>query len=106
MAAFPTARGAAAAALAIQASDTDPDIRVRIGIHTGEAVSIGTDYAGIAVAKAARVASAASGGEVLVSTTTRELLAPYDFSLGEERIGELKGIPGTHRLTHLLPKKG
>ena len=105
MAAFPTARGAATAALSIQASDTDPDIRVRIGVHTGEALSIGSDYAGVAVAKAARVASAASGGEVLVSTTTRELLAPYDFALGQERVAALKGIPGTHRLTPLLPKQ-
>ena len=102
MAAFPTARGAAAAALAIQASDTDPEIRVRIGIHTGEAVAIGSDYAGVAVAKAARVASAASGGETLVSATTRELLAPFEFSIGTERSAELKGIPGTHRLTPLL----
>jgi class 3 adenylate cyclase len=101
MAVFPTARGAANAALAIQASQADPGIRVRIGVHTGEAVAIGSDYAGVAVAKAARVASAASGGETLVSATTRELLAPFDFTMGEERSAELKGIPGTHRLTPL-----
>lgn len=103
MAAFPTARGAADAALAIQASESDPDMRVRIGIHTGEAVSLGSDYAGIAVAKAARVASAAAGGETLVSATTRELLARFDYTLGDERTAELKGIPGTHRLTPLGP---
>ncbi|HSG78968.1 MAG TPA: adenylate/guanylate cyclase domain-containing protein [Acidimicrobiia bacterium] len=102
MAAFPTARGAAEAALAIQRSESHPGLRVRIGIHTGEAVAVGADYAGIAVAKAARVASAAAGGEILVSSATKELLAGFDFPFGAERSADLKGIPGTHRLIPLL----
>lgn len=103
MAAFPTVRGAANAALAIQRSERDPGLRVRIGIHTGEAFSLGTDYAGVTVAKAARVASAASGGEILVSSTSQELLDRFEFTMGEERNAELKGLPGTHRLTVLVP---
>ena len=102
MAAFPTARGAAEAALAIQQENNDAGMRVRIGIHTGEAVVVGADYAGIAVAKAARVASAASGGEILTSSATKELLARFDYRMGEERVADLKGIPGTHRLIPLL----
>jgi class 3 adenylate cyclase len=102
MAAFPTARGAADAALAIQQSNDDSAMRVRIGIHTGEAFVVGADYAGIAVAKAARVASAASGGETLLSSTTSELLARFDYRMGTERASEFKGIPGTHRLIPLL----
>jgi class 3 adenylate cyclase len=102
MAAFPTARGAADAALAIQQANDDAGMRVRIGIHTGEAVAVGADYAGIAVSKAARVASAASGGEILTSSTTRELLGRFDYRMGDERVADLKGIPGTHRLIPLL----
>ena len=101
MAAFPTARGAVDAAITIQGSDRDPEMRIRIGIHTGEALAVGADYAGVAVAKAARVASAADGGETLLSAATKELVARFDYAMGEERVAELKGIPGTHRLTPL-----
>ena len=101
MAAFPTTSGAADAAIAIQRTEGEDGFRIRIGIHTGEAVALGSDYAGIAVAKAARVASAASGGEILLSATAKELLTRFDYSTGEDRVAELKGIPGTHRLTPL-----
>jgi class 3 adenylate cyclase len=102
MAAFPTARGAVDAAIAIQRSNNDAGIRVRIGVHTGEAVAVGGDFAGISVAKAARVASAAVGGEILVSSATKELLDRFEYTMGTERSAELKGLPGTHRLTPLL----
>ncbi|MDH3247389.1 MAG: nuclear transport factor 2 family protein [Acidimicrobiia bacterium] len=102
MAAFSTARGAADAAIAIQRSHNNTGIAVRIGIHTGEAVAVGGDFAGISVAKAARVASAAGGGEILVSSATKELLARFEYSMGEERSAELKGLPGTHRLIPLM----
>jgi len=98
MAAFPTARNAADAAVEIERSGTDSELRVRIGIHTGEAISVGGDYAGLAVAKAARVTSAAAGGEILVSSTTRELVSRFDYTFGAERTTELKGLDGTHRL--------
>ncbi len=102
MAAFPSATSASGAALAIQRMDGDAELRVRIGIHTGEAVAMGDDYAGVAVAKAARVASAAEGGEILLSSATRELLDRFDAELGPERVVELKGLSGTHRLIPLL----
>ena len=63
MASFPTARNAVDAAIGIERGETDDEIRVRIGIHKGEAISLGDDYAGLAVAKAARIASAAAGGD-------------------------------------------
>ena len=63
---------------------------------------MGGDYAGVAVAKAARVASAADGGEILLSSATNELLARFAYAVGTERTAELKGIPGTHRLIPLL----
>jgi predicted ATPase/class 3 adenylate cyclase len=49
-------------------------VRVRMGLHTGEGVLGGKDYAGIEVHRAARVAAAAHGGQVLVSEATRAML--------------------------------
>lgn len=97
MAAFPMASGTADSAVSIQGFDDD-GFRVRIGIHTGEAVSVGGDYSGQAIAKAARIASAASGGETLVSSATRELVDTHDYTIGEPKTFELKGLSGVHRL--------
>lgn len=102
MAAFPTARNAADAAITIGEEIEAENFRVRIGIHTGEAVSVGDDYAGLAVAKAARITSAADGGEILVSSVTRELLDRFDYAFANERVAELKGIDGTHRLFPII----
>ena len=102
MAAFSSATSAARAAFGIQQMESDDELRVRIGVHTGEAVAIGDDYAGVAVAKAARVASAAHGGEILISSATRELLDRFTCETGPERVVELKGLSGTHRLIPLL----
>ena len=98
MAAFPTPRQAADAAIGIEQATDAGELRVRIGIHTGEAISVGSDYAGLAVAKAARIASAADGGEILVSSATRELLDRFDYAFETDRAAELKGLDGTHRL--------
>src|SRR5688572_12597372 len=48
-------------------------LRVRIGIHSGEAALSGRDYIGLDVNRAARIAAAAHGGQVLMSGATREL---------------------------------
>ena len=98
MAAFATARNAADAAIGIERDTDDGELRVRIGIHTGEAISVGSDYSGLAVAKAARIASAADGGEILVSSATRELLDRFEYAFEPDRSAELKGLDGTHRL--------
>jgi DNA-binding NarL/FixJ family response regulator/class 3 adenylate cyclase len=50
------------------------EVRVRIGIHTGEASLVGGQYVGLAVHRAARICDAAHGGQTLVSETTRSLL--------------------------------
>ncbi|MFL5737737.1 MAG: ATP-binding protein [Actinomycetota bacterium] len=79
-AAFPTATGALDAAIEAQrvlANEPWPEdapIRVRMGLHTGEGRLGGDDYAGIDVHRAARVSSAGSGGQVLISDTTRALV--------------------------------
>lgn len=59
------------------------EMRVRIGIHTGEATVRGDQYLGLAVHRAARICAAAHGGQVLLSQTTQALLED------EEELGEL-----------------
>ncbi|KQY54456.1 MULTISPECIES: adenylate/guanylate cyclase domain-containing protein [unclassified Nocardioides] len=72
-------------------------VEVRMGLHTGRAIEKDGDYFGRNVAMAARVASHAVGGEILVSDAVHEgLVADFDF--GEPRRVELKGFPGEHDL--------
>lgn len=73
------------------------DIRVRIGLHTGQVLSRDGDYFGRNVALAARVAGHASGGQTLVSAEVRDAL--HEEVLFEP-IGEyeLKGLTGVHEL--------
>jgi class 3 adenylate cyclase len=104
MLAFSSARRAVACAQAIQreigrafAADSPP-IRVRIGIHTGDAVQEADRFFGTTVHYAARVASQALGGEVLVSSLVRELVAGPEIEFLEGRDVELKGLGGSHRL--------
>lgn len=96
MAVFASASGAVDAAIAIHT--LDDGLSVRIGIHSGEALAVGDDYAGIAIAKAARITSAAEGGQTLVSSATRELIDHLGYNIGESLSVELKGISGTQQL--------
>ena len=74
-------------------------IRVRIGIHTGKSVRRGDDLFGRNVAMAARVASAADGGQILVSDVVRNAVSGIDdITIDEGRDAELKGFSGSHRL--------
>ena len=74
-------------------------IRVRMGIHMGKSVRRGDDLFGRNVAMAARVAGAADGGEVLVSSVVRDALADLDdIAFDDGRDAELKGFGGSHRL--------
>ena len=67
---------------------------VRIGVHTGSAVSRGGDWYGNAVNVAARLCSAAGGGEVLVSDAAREAAgAPAHICFGARRLHWLKNVP-------------
>jgi adenylate cyclase len=67
---------------------------VRIGLHTGSAVSREGDWYGSAVNVAARLCSAAGGGEVLVSDAAREAAgAPLHISFGARRLHWLKNVP-------------
>ncbi len=61
-------------ALAAHAWGDGERIRVRIGIHTCEATATGADYLGVGVHRAARIAAAAHGDQIVLSQTTRDLL--------------------------------
>ena len=74
------------------------DLEVRAGVHTGECELIGEKIAGIAVYVGARVAASALPGEVLVSSTVKDLVAGSGFTFEERGEHELKGVPGTWRL--------
>lgn len=80
-------------------------VRVRIGVHTGTAISRDGDYFGRNVAMAARVAGLADGGEVLVTEAVREgTVDSGDRRMRFEDAGtvELKGLPGEHALWRLV----
>jgi len=104
MLAFSSARQGVKCAMAIQRAirdafdDHSPPIRVRIGVHTGDALQEAERFYGTTVHYAARVANQARGGEVLVSSVVRELLSGSAFTLIESCDVELKGVDGSHRL--------
>ena len=68
-------------------------IEIRAGIHTGECERRGEDLAGIAVNVAARIVAHAGAGEVLVSSTVRELVLGSGIEFVERGTYTLKGVP-------------
>jgi class 3 adenylate cyclase len=73
-------------------------LEVRVGLHTGECELIDGKVAGIAVHTGARVASNAQPGEVLVSSTVKDLVAGSGITFQDRGLHELKGIPGEWHL--------
>jgi YVTN family beta-propeller protein len=109
--AFAQARDAIGAAADFQrglASETWPDgvaLRVRVGVHTGEAATHDGRYVGVSVHLAARVCAAAHGGQVLLSGATREMLAddvPAGTSFRDLGRFRLKDFDRPERLFQLV----
>jgi class 3 adenylate cyclase/ketosteroid isomerase-like protein len=97
MLAFPSARRAVECATAIQreVAAVDERLKVRMGLHTGEPVRQADDFYGRDVAYAARIGSAANGGEVLVSSLVKSLVEPSgSVTFAAARELELKGFDG------------
>ncbi len=69
-------------------------LRIRAGIHTGEVELIGDDIGGIAVHIASRISALAGAGEVLTSSTVRDLVAGSGLEFEDRGQHELKGVPG------------
>jgi predicted ATPase/class 3 adenylate cyclase len=76
-------------------------VRVRMGIHTGTPTLIGDDYTGIDVHRAARIMSAAWGGQVLVSEATKSLITDTGIKCRELGLYAMKGLSRNERLYQL-----
>jgi class 3 adenylate cyclase len=75
------------------------EIEIRAGIHTGECEVVDeNDLGGLAVHIGARIAAAAAPGEVLVSSTVRDLVVGSEIAFADRGVHELKGAPGRWRL--------
>ena len=106
MVAFSSASRALRCATAIQqaqrawnADHPDTPLRVRMGLHTGEAIRDEDDFLGTTVNLASRIASAARGDEILVSGLLRELcVSTGEFTFDGGAEVELKGISQPHRV--------
>jgi pimeloyl-ACP methyl ester carboxylesterase len=85
-------------ARAIGDSVRELGIELRAGLHTGECELMGDDVGGIAVHIAARVAAQAASGEVLVSSTVKDLVAGSGIEFEDRGSHALKGVPGEWRL--------
>jgi predicted ATPase/class 3 adenylate cyclase len=99
--------GAAAAqqALAREPWPAGTTVRVRMGLHTGEAALVGHEYVGLDVHRAARIASVAHGGQVLISETTRALVEPAlppGLRLRDLGPHRLKDLARSERIFQLL----
>jgi pimeloyl-ACP methyl ester carboxylesterase len=79
---------------------------IRAGLHTGECEVMGEDIGGIAVHIGARVAALAAAGEVLVSSTVRDLVAGSGLSFRDQGNKSLKGVPNEWRLYSVEQRGG
>ena len=111
MLAFSRARRAVECAIAIQqtlaahnAENPPEPIKVRVGLHTGEAITgeaikEGEDFFGKTVILAAWIASQAQGEQILVSSLLKALVeSSGEFAFGDAQDVELKGLAGLHHV--------
>ena len=106
MLAFSSARPALECAAAIQHAFRDYNgnhpqepVRVRMGLHTGEAIREDGDFFGRNVILASRITDQAHGGQILISSLLKDLVeSAGDWAFRDEREIALKGLPGLHRM--------
>jgi class 3 adenylate cyclase len=90
-------------ALAMAKGTRSLGIELHLGLHTGECEVRGDDLGGLAVHIAARVSSLAAAGEVLMSSTVKDLVVGSRIDFVDRGEHQLKGVPGTWRLYRALP---
>ena len=90
-------------ARAISDSVRSLGLEVRAGLHTGECELVGNRIAGIAVHTGARIVALARPGEILVSSTVKDLVAGSGIEFVEHGEHELKGVPGRWQLYAASP---
>jgi predicted ATPase/class 3 adenylate cyclase len=96
--AFASASKAVTAVAQAMASLADGPVRIRVGVHTGEPLLDPPKYVGPDVHKAARIMSAAHGGQVLLSGATRELVDEDTLDLGRHRLKDFAEQVSLHQL--------
>jgi class 3 adenylate cyclase len=79
-------------------------LQIRGAVHTGEVEEADGNLTGMAVHVAARVLARADAGEVLVTSTTRDLTLDAGVEYEERGVAELKGVPGARQLYALRPE--
>jgi class 3 adenylate cyclase len=89
---------AMACARAIVDGAKELDLEVRCGVHTGECEFVGDKIASIAVVTGSRISALAAPGEVLVSSTVKDLVAGSEIRFADRGAVELKGVPGRWQL--------
>lgn len=89
-------------AQSIQDDARELDLELRAGVHTGEVELDDEAIRGIAVHTAARVCGVATAGELLVSSTVRDLTAGAGLRFEDRGMHELKGVPEPRRLFAVL----
>ncbi|HEY5659640.1 MAG TPA: adenylate/guanylate cyclase domain-containing protein [Gaiellaceae bacterium] len=98
-AAFPTASGALGAARDLTQALDGGSIKVRVGLHTGTPLVVEEGYVGVDVHRAARIAAAGHGGQVLVSSATAALVEAEGLhDLGEHRFKDLAAPERVYQL--------
>jgi class 3 adenylate cyclase len=98
LATFSAPSRAITCACAVRSAVRQFGVDVRIGLHTGECELMGDDVGGVAVHTGARVATLAEPGEILVSSTVKDLVAGSRIDFAERGTHQLKGVPGEWRL--------
>jgi DNA-binding beta-propeller fold protein YncE len=100
---FDQPAAAVACARAASAELAQIDIAIRAGIHMGEVEVEGGDVSGLAVHIGSRVMSGAGPGEVLVSSTVRDLMTGSELSFEDRGVHPLRGVPAEWHLYAVEP---
>jgi class 3 adenylate cyclase len=102
VAVFDSPTRAVRAGAAMARSARDMGLPIRVGVHTGEVEMVGEDVRGLAVHLAARVMAVAGPDEVVVSSTTRDLLEGSGLVLEDAGSHEFKGLSGARSVYRLV----
>ena len=98
LAIFDGAARAIQAAVDIRRAVRGAGLEIRAGIHTGEVEVVPGNIRGLAVHETARIMALGTAGEILVSSTTRELVTDSGFRLDDRGEHQLKGVPNMRRV--------
>jgi class 3 adenylate cyclase len=98
LATFKAPASAIQCATAIREAVRTLGLEIRVGLHAGEYKVSGPDVSGLAFHIGARVAAKARAGEVLVSSSVKDLMSPSEIRFKDRGIHQLKGVPKRWRL--------